>query len=188
MVYRGARLAPPFILQHLSVDANHMKRIRALFCRSHLWLSLGLVLFLFSHGKVTIPVCSWFAFVFLIRFHRTTSRPWRAIVTLWAGMSVCHAFMYDGWLPVNGLLFYVACLLFGGTWTFPFIIDRLLYRRLDRFASFLWPLLMVTINYFLGSYLPSLAHSQVDYLSLIQIVSITGMGDLSSSSVGLREH
>ena len=57
---------------------------------SILWLAVGLVLFLFSHGRVTIPICSWFAFVFLIRFHRTSSRPWLAIVSLWVGMSVCH--------------------------------------------------------------------------------------------------
>ena len=37
---------------------------------------------------------------------------------------------------------------------------------------------MVTINYFLAPYLPKLAHSQIDYLSLIQIVSITGVGGL----------
>ena len=42
----------------------------------------------------------------------------------------------------------------------------------------LWPLLMVTINFFLGSYLPGPALSQIEYLSLVQIVSITGMGGL----------
>lgn len=156
-----------------------MNRFRALFSRSHLWLSLGLVLFLFSHGSVTIPVCSWFAFVFLIRYHRTHARPWLGIVTLWGGMSVCHTFMYDGLLPVSGIVFYAACLLFGGIWVFPFIVDWLLYRRLDGLAStFLWPLLMVAINFFLASYLPNLAHAQIEYLSLIQIVSITGMGGL----------
>ncbi len=156
-----------------------MKRLRSLFCRSHLWLVLGLVLFLFSYGRVTIPICSWFAFVFLIRFHRTNSRPWLGIVTLWLGMSACGVFMYDGLLLVRGLMFYAACLLFGGIWVFPFIVDRFLYRRLNALAStFLWPLLMVTLTFFLAPYLPSLAHSQIDYQSLIQIVSITGMGGL----------
>jgi len=62
---------------------------------------------------------------------------------------------------------------------FPFVVDWLLYRRLTGFAStLLWPLLMVTINYFLASYFPSLAHSQIEHLSLIQIVSVTGMGGL----------
>jgi apolipoprotein N-acyltransferase len=136
-------------------------------------------MFLFSHGKWTIPICSWFAFVFLIRFHRTTLRPLLALLTLWVGMSACQSFMYDGLLPVKGLLFHAVCLLVGATWVLPFIVDWLLYRRLDGFAStFLWPLLMVTINYFLAAYLPSLAHSQIEYLSLIQIVSITGMGGL----------
>ena len=94
-------------------------------------------------------------------------------------MSACHTFMYDGLLPVRGILFYLACLLFGGIWVFPFLVDGLLYRRLNGLAStFLWPLLLVTINFFLASYLPNLAHSQIEYLSLIQIVSITGMGGL----------
>ena len=156
-----------------------MHRIKALLSLPNLWLVLGLALFLFSHGRWTIPICSWFAFVFLIRFHRTSARSRLAIVALWVGMSACQAFMYDGFLPVQGLLFYAFCLVMGGAWIFPFIVDRLLYGRLDGFAStFLWPLLMVTINYFLAAYLPSLAHSQVEYLSLIQIVSITGMGGL----------
>jgi apolipoprotein N-acyltransferase len=136
-------------------------------------------MFLFSHGTWTIPICSWFAFVFLIRFHRTTTRPWLGLFTLWVGMSACHTFMYDGLLPVKGLLFCAACLLTGAIWVFPFLVDLLLYRRLTGFASaFLWPLLMVTISYFLAAYLPSLAHSQIEYLSLIQVVSITGMGGL----------
>lgn len=156
-----------------------MNRFRALISRSHLWLVLGLVLFLFSHGRWTIPICSWFAFVFLIRFHRISSHPWLGIVALWVGISACHAIMYDGLLPAEGLLFYVACLLFGLIWVFPFIIDWLLYRRLNGFAStLLWPLAMVIINYFLASYRISLAHSQIEYLSLIQIVSLTGMGGL----------
>lgn len=163
----------------MTAPADHMNRFKALFSRSHLWLVLGLVLFLFSHGRVTIPICSWFAFVFLIRFHRTASRPWLALLTLWVGMSACNAFMYVGMLPVNGILFYAACLLFGAIWVFPFIVDRLLYHRLNAFAAtFLWPLLMVTINFFLAAYLPNLAHSQIEYLSLVQLVSITGVGGL----------
>ncbi len=146
---------------------------------SHLWLVFGLALFLFSHGSVTIPICSWFAFIFLIRFHRANSRPWLGIVTLWLGISACLAFMYEGILPVEGLLFHAVCLLFGVFWVLPFVVDWLLYRRLNATVStFLWPLLMVTIHFFLAAYLPSLAHSQIEYLSLIQIVSITGMGGL----------
>lgn len=156
-----------------------MHQIRALFCRSPLWLVLGLGMFLFSHGKWTIPICSWFAFVFLIRFHRTTSRRLLAWLTLWVGMSVCQSFMYDGLVPVQGLLFYAFCLITGAAWVFPFIVDSLLYHRLNGLASaFLWPLLMVTIHYFLAAYLPSLAHSQIECLSLIQIVSVTGMGGI----------
>lgn len=107
----------------MNAHANHMKRIRALFCLSHLWLTLGLALFLFSHGSVTIPICSWFAFVFLIRFHRINSRPWLGIVALWLGMSVCNAFMYDGLLPAQAPLFYAACLLFGVIWVLPVEAD-----------------------------------------------------------------
>src|SRR6187399_2208256 len=100
-----------------------LHRIKALFCLSHLWLVLGLGMFLFSHGRWTVPICSWFAFVFLIRFHRTSSRPLLAMVTLWIGMSVCYAFMFQGIAPIKGLLFYAVCLFIGGVWVFPFIVD-----------------------------------------------------------------
>jgi len=163
----------------MTAHTNHLKQIKALFTRSNLWLVLGLVLFLFSHGRVTIPICSWFAFVFLIRFHRTATRPRLALLTLWIGISASNAFMYDGMFPAKGLVFYAACLLFGAIWVLPFIVDRVLYHRLNAFASaFLWPLVMVTINFFLAPYLPNLAHSQTDSLSLIQLVSITGVGGL----------
>ena len=168
------------LLGHLLIRmGEHLHRIRALFCLSHLWLVLRLALFLFSHGRWTVPICSWFAFVFLIRFHRTSSRRLLAMVTLWVGMSVCYALMFEGFAPIKRLLFYAACFLIGGVWVLPFIVDWLFYRRLEGFAAtLLWPSLMVTINYFLAAYLPSLAHSQVEYLSLIQIVSITGIGGL----------
>ena len=160
-------------------DLHRMNRIRALFGCSGLWLVLGLVLFIFSHGRWVVPICSWFAFVFLIRFHRTSSRSWLGIVALWAGISACHALMYYGSLPDQPVVFSVACLLLGAIWVFPFVVDRLLYRRLHGFASTLvWPALTVTINYFLGSYVPGPALSQIEYLSLVQIVSITGMGGL----------
>lgn len=156
-----------------------MDRFRASTRRAHLCLAVGLVLFLFSHGRWTVPICSWFAFVFLIRFHRTTSRPRLGIVALWLGMAACHVVMADGLLPVRGPAFSAACLLFGGVWAVPFVVDRLLYRRLDGLAATcLWPLVMVTINYFLAAYLPSLALSQIDYLSLVQLVSVTGVGGL----------
>ncbi len=156
-----------------------MNRLRAFTGHSRIWLALGLALFIFSHGRWTVPICSWFAFVFLIRFHRTTSRPRLGIVALWAGISACHALMYYGSIPGKPLVFNVACLLLGTIWIIPFVIDRLLCRRLDGSASILlWPTLMVTINYFLGSYVPSPALAQIEYLSLIQIVSITGMGGL----------
>lgn len=156
-----------------------MNRIRALIGRSELWLALGLVLFIFSHGRWVVPICSWFAFIFLIRFHRTNTRPWLGIVAIWTGISACHMLMYYEWLPDQPVVFNGACLILGAIWVFPFVVDRLLYRKLDGFAStLLWPVLMVTINYFLGAYIPSPALSQIEYLSLVQIVSITGMGGL----------
>ena len=101
------------------------------------------------------------------------------MLALWIGLSACHVLMYYGALSDQPIVFSVACLLLGAISVFPFVVDRLLYGRLDGYAStLLWPLLMVTINYLLGSYVPSPALSQIEYLSLIQIVSITGMGGL----------
>jgi apolipoprotein N-acyltransferase len=163
----------------MTAHSPPMKRFGDWLGRPHVWLALGLALFLFSHGRVTLPICSWLAFIFLIRFHRTNSRPWLGILALWLGMSACHGFMYEGLLPAQGLWFWAGCLVFGAIWVLPFMVDRLLYRRLNGWtAAFLWPLVMVPIHYFGAGYLPSLALSQIEYLSLIQIVSITGMGGL----------
>jgi apolipoprotein N-acyltransferase len=157
-----------------------MNRLKALFCRSHLWFILGMMLFLFSHGSVTIPLCSWFAFVFLIRYHRTSTRPFLSIVALWIGISVCYEIIFGGIdVPIKGYLFHAICLLMAGVFVLPFIVDLFFYRRLRGVTStLLWPLTMVTISYFTVTYVPSLAYSQIEYLSLNQIVSITGIGGL----------
>ena len=94
-------------------------------------------------------------------------------------MSACHVLMYRGSLSDQPIIFNVACFLLGIVSVVPFVIDRVLYHRLSGVgATLLWPVLMVTINYFLGPYVPGPALSQIDYLSLIQLVSVTGTGGL----------
>ncbi|TWT87692.1 apolipoprotein N-acyltransferase [Pseudobythopirellula maris] len=157
-----------------------MNRIQALFRRSHLWLALGLTMFVLSHGSVTVPICSWFAFVFLIRYHRTSARPWLSILTIWIGMSACYEIVFSGLgVPLSGGLFHTVCLLMAAVGALPFLVDGCFYRKLrGAAATLVWPLTMVTISFFTLAYVPSLADAQVEYPPLIQIVSITGAGGL----------
>jgi apolipoprotein N-acyltransferase len=118
--------------------------------------------------------------VFLIRYHRTSSRPLLAILALWIGIAACYEIIFGGLdVPIRGFLFHAICLMMAGVCVLPFFVDWYFYRKLRGFAStLLWPLTMVTISYFTATYVPSLAYSQVEYLSLIQIISITGIGGL----------
>ena len=149
---------------------------------SYFWLLIGAGLLLFSNGRWMIPLATWLAPVFLIRFART--QPARKGLGLLLVTNVLASlFFWRGIIP-GGLYLPVACGIAIVFWL-PYLADRLLVNRLPGFAATLvFPALQVSLEYIntvanpLGSW-GSLAYTQHSFLPFLQLLSITGMWGLS---------
>ena len=148
----------------------------------YLWLLIGAGLLLFSNGRWIIPLATWLAPLFLIRFART--QPSRKGLGLLLAVNVLASlFFWQGIIP-GGLYMPVACGIAVVFWL-PYLADRLLVNRLPGFiATLVFPLLQVSLEYIntvanpLGSW-GSLAYTQHTFLPFLQLLSITGMWGLS---------
>ena len=149
---------------------------------AYLWLCIGAGLLLFSNGRWFIPLATWLAPIFLIRFARTQS-PRRGLSVLLVINILASIFMWQGIIP-GGLHLPVASGI-GLVFWLPYLADRLLARRLGGFAAtWVFPLLQVSLEYILTIANPlgswgSLAYTQSSFLPFLQLLSVTGMWGLS---------
>ncbi len=145
---------------------------------SWFWLPPAAVLLLFANGRNAVPLAAWLAPVLLLRFVRKQ----RLIIGLPVAYLVCVIalrFQFRGALV--GPLLYVAVTVYGTFLALPYIIDRLVSRKLDGFAAALvfpaaWAATeyLVSMAAFAGSG-TSIAYSQYGDLPLLQILSVTGL-------------
>jgi len=150
--------------------------------RSYLWLLIGAGLLLFSNGRWIVPLATWLAPIFLIRFARTQPTL-KGLGLLLVTNVLASLFFWQGIIP-GGLYPLVASGIAVVFWL-PYLADRLLVNRLRGFAATLvFPLLQVSLEYIntmvnpLGSW-GSLAYTQHSFLPFLQLLSITGMWGLS---------
>ena len=149
---------------------------------SYLWLLVGAGLLLFSNGRWIIPLATWLAPVFLIRFARTQPALKGSGLLLVTNV-LASLFFWQG-IILGGLYLPVAIGV-GVVFWLPYLADRLLVNRLRGFAATLvFPLLQVSLEYIITIVSPlgswgSLAYTQHSFLPLLQLLSITGMWGLS---------
>ena len=155
---------------------------------SYLWLAIGTLLLAFSNGSLTIPLATWLAPVFVLRFSRT-QKPIRGLALVFLAHIVAYAIAWSTMMPMSGLLdflIYVSFLsvLFGVLNWLPYFADRLISHRLPGFlATLVFPLTWTTVEFLYARLTPfatwgSLAYTQHNNLPLVQIISITGIWGL----------
>lgn len=147
--------------------------------RSWVWLATAAALLAFSNGANNVPLAAWLAPVFMLRFVRGQS--------LKVGLPVAYillvatfALQFRGMVPIPGIGYYIFLVVWGIPLVLPYIIDRLIVRRLAGLAaSLVFPTAWVATEY-LGSQGPyatwgSAAYSQYGNLPLLQVLSVTGL-------------
>jgi len=153
---------------------------------SYLWLAIGALLLVFANGVWIIPLATWLAPVFLIRFLRT-QKPVRGLILVALTIIVVEIVRAGGWVPptMSGILRYLMPAGIGLIFFLPFLADRLVAPRLGGLAATLvFPLMWTTLEYVnslanpLGSW-GALAYTQYGNLPLVQIVSVTGLWGLA---------
>lgn len=158
---------------------------------SYLWLAVAAVLLPFAVGKWIIPLATWLAPVFLIRFLRT--QPVGRGLLLGSAAHVLAYMLWlqgvvpgigSGWLsgPAGRAMVNLAFSLVA---YLPFAIDRMLAPRLRGFAATLvFPAAWVALEFTNALVNPmgawgGLAYTQTGNLPLLQLVAVTGMWGVS---------
>jgi apolipoprotein N-acyltransferase len=145
---------------------------------------LTLALLLFANGRNTVAVAAWLGAIFLLRFVRSYS-PRTGLPIAWLVLTAAFLFQFRGMVPVPPAIYIVIAISYGLVQTIPFLFDRLLAHKIDGFSSTLvLPCSWVMTEYLTATFTPygswgAAAYSQSEYLTLIQIVSITGLYGVS---------
>jgi apolipoprotein N-acyltransferase len=169
-----------------STTVNTPSDRRSALRNSWLWLLLGAALLPVTNLQTLLPIASWLAPIFLLRFSRS-QRAIVAVPTLVIVMStMVLVALRNGFFPIAGGLGYVMFVVglgLGGA--APYLVDRILAPRLGTLARTLtFPAAVTTVE-LLGTIgnpfgaAGSTAYSQYASLPLLQVVSVTGIWGLT---------
>ncbi len=163
----------------ISEPPQQTKPLRAAESRSWVWLAIAAALLLFANGVDTVPLAAWFAPILLLRFVRTQSLK-AGLPVAYVVLTATFPFQFRGMVPIPGVVYYIFLLLTGITLVLPYVVDRLLARRLSGFLAMLvFPAAWAAVEY-LSSFMGygtwgSAAYAMYGNLPLLQLLSVTGL-------------
>lgn len=142
-------------------------------------LAVGIVIFFFSNGNWTVPIATWVAPVFLIRFLRTSKPVSGSLILFFAILFSTYAMLFGIIPPFLGIVAIILTIYYAVLTFLPFLLDRLLVPRIGGFlATLIFPATYVATEYIAGLFYGtwnSLAYTQAGNLPLLQIMSVTGL-------------
>ena len=147
---------------------------------SFLWLAIAAGLLVFANGMMIVPLATWIAPIFMVRFLRSQ----RALPGLLLGYVVNAAAFMVGWRPAfvdAGAMFGVYSIFFALLCFLPYAIDRLLAPRFRGYTGALvLPIAWTAVEYLLHLVSPLgtfflLPYTQGGNLPLLQVMALTGM-------------
>jgi apolipoprotein N-acyltransferase len=147
-------------------------------------LVAAMALLMFANGRFPIAICSWLAPVFMLHFTRRGSAFFR-LPLAFGGLTFAFAFQTYKVILFLALPYWLVCGIFGLALLAPYAVDRYIAPRWNgSIRSLVFPLTMVTSEFLLsfglgnnnlvGSF-GSIAYSQYESLTLMQLLSITGL-------------
>ncbi len=146
---------------------------------SYIYLLIGFVLLFFSNGRWTLPLATFLAPIFLIRFLRF-HKPLSGFVFLIFAGFISNVFIWKGLIPVPDFVYYIMSFMMSLFTALVFLIDRIYSQRLKAIVSTLvLPSAFVLMDYISvltnpGGTFGALATTQSS-LPLLQLLSITGI-------------
>jgi apolipoprotein N-acyltransferase len=151
---------------------------------SWMFAILGLLFFFFSNVTYTIPLATWLAPIFLIRFVRTQTKV-RGVVFLYFVIVLLSFIQWKGIIQAPTVLYYLISWLNTTILFIPFVLDRVLHKKLGSFAATLvFPLSLAVIEFATSDWglhgtWGALAYTQNSNIVLLQMLSITGIYGIS---------
>jgi apolipoprotein N-acyltransferase len=144
-----------------------------------LWLFAASALLLVADGRNTIAPAAWLAPVCLLRSVRQQP-PLRGLLIAYTVLVVMRGISLRGMTPIPGVFYYIFAVISAVSALLPYVADRLLAPRLNRFAGTLvFPCTLVGAQ-FVYSHGPhgswgTVAYTQAGNLPLLQLLSVTGI-------------
>jgi apolipoprotein N-acyltransferase len=153
--------------------------------RRFLWLGLGVALLLVANARWILPVATWFfAIGWLVFFDRS-----RRLTGLAIGFVVyvlVYFVIWWGIIPAPGVLYYLIAATYAVAYFLPFLAHRLLATDVTGFrATLVFPLAWVSVELLFSRFVTpygswaSLAYTQSDSLTLIQLASLIGTAGIT---------
>ena len=146
---------------------------------SYAYLLIGFIFLFFSNGRWALPLATFIAPIFLIRFLRF-HKPLKGFVFLIIAGFISNIFIWKGQMPAPGFVYYIMCFMMSLPIALVFLIDKIYSQRLKGIVSTLvLPSAFVLMDYISVSTNPggtfgAFATTQSS-LPLLQLLSITGI-------------
>jgi apolipoprotein N-acyltransferase len=147
------------------------------------WISLfaGSAFFVFSNGRFACAFAAWIAPTLLLNFTREEKK-FRRIMILPIVTGICTQISFWGFSSRNpqNILFYLPFLM-GLVLSIPYFADRLLCKHFAGvIQTLIFPAAYTAVEFLYVRFSPlgstgSLAYSQTEFTSLVQIASVTGI-------------
>jgi len=146
---------------------------------SYLYLLFGFAFLFFANGRWTVPLATFLAPIFLVRFIRLNKAFKGFLFLVFAGF-ISNIFIWKGMMPVSGTFYFIMTFMMALFSALVFLIDRIISLRLKGIVSTLvLPSAFVLMDYISvmanpGGTFGAVATTQSS-LPLLQLISITGI-------------
>ena len=152
--------------------------------KNSLYLLTGTILSIFSIGKWNIPITIYiWPFCFLHYLHINNNKI-KSLLIVYFCVLIANLIRWIGCSNLNIYYDLLCGVYFSISTIFPFIIDLIFWRRIAKWKNiFIYPLSLAFTEYILSFYYFSnnnlLAYSQLDNITILQIISLFGTFFLS---------
>ncbi len=146
---------------------------------SYIYLLIGFIFLFFFNGRWILPIASFIAPLFLIRFLRF-QKPFIGFLILILIGWISNILIWKGMNPMSGFFYYFIMFMMSVFTSLIFLLDKLYAQKIKGILSTLvFPSAYVIMEFIVVSTNPSgsygtLAHTQ-NSLTLLQMLSITGI-------------
>lgn len=152
--------------------------------RSYIYLLAGLLLLLFTGGKFNQFILAWFPSIFIIRFFRSGKTIQRYVVAS-LSMAVISMISWYGIQPLPLPAYIISMTITSFISGIPFLLDRIMYKKVPSFSSTLiYPVIATLLEFLFISGNPmgsfgAQAYTQASNLPFIQIAALGGLTGIS---------
>ena len=148
-----------------------------------IFLIIGCIAYIFLNGQLNIGISAWVWTFSILYFYRRSEKRWMRILTF-VLMIIITAIKWYGMVDGAFLIKFICGILLGACFFIPYFIDYHFYKKVDGFkATLLFPFSFAVIEFFMSTMpmgeLESLAATQTDYTSLIQLAAFVGTYGIS---------